>query len=45
MKTSGPFGFLKFLIVAGVGLFGDGFLNISIGLGQSLAARFLKCQD
>jgi hypothetical protein len=33
MKTSSPFGLLKFLVVAGVGLFGDGFLNISIGLG------------
>lgn len=24
---------LKFLVVAGIGLFGDGYLNVSIGLG------------
>jgi hypothetical protein len=28
---------LKFLLVAGVGLFGDGYLNISIGLGKNTA--------
>ncbi|KAL6251428.1 hypothetical protein RBB50_001637 [Rhinocladiella similis] len=32
MHTSSYFSKLKFLIVAGVGLFGDGYLNISIGL-------------
>lgn len=26
---------LKFVAVAGVGLFGDGYLNVSIGLSQS----------
>lgn len=26
---------LKFLAVAGVGFFADGYLNISIGLGKS----------
>ena len=31
--TSSHFSQLKFLAVAGVGLFGDGFLNLSIGLG------------
>lgn len=25
---------LKFLVVAGIGLFGDGYLNVSIGLGE-----------
>lgn len=25
---------VKFLVVAGVGLFSDGFLNLAIGLGQ-----------
>ncbi|KIW37998.1 uncharacterized protein PV06_09974 [Exophiala oligosperma] len=32
MRTSSYFSNIKFLIVAGVGLFGDGYLNISIGL-------------
>ncbi|KEF51352.1 uncharacterized protein A1O9_12702 [Exophiala aquamarina CBS 119918] len=32
MPSSSYFSKLKFLIVAGVGLFGDGYLNISIGL-------------
>lgn len=32
-NTASHFSGLKFLMVAGVGLFGDGFLNLSIGLG------------
>lgn len=32
-ETSTHFSHLKFLVVAGVGLFGDGYLNLSIGLG------------
>jgi hypothetical protein len=32
---------LKFIGIAGVGLFGDGYLNISIGLSQ-YATLFLK---
>ncbi|KAJ9610245.1 hypothetical protein H2200_005022 [Cladophialophora chaetospira] len=31
-QITSQFGFFKFLTVAGVGLFGDGWLNISIGL-------------
>ncbi|OCT46997.1 putative inorganic phosphate transporter [Cladophialophora carrionii] len=32
LETTSQFGFFKFLVVAGVGLFGDGYLNLSIGL-------------
>ncbi|KIW65921.1 hypothetical protein PV04_08135 [Phialophora macrospora] len=32
LETTSQFGFFKFLVVAGIGLFGDGYLNLSIGL-------------
>lgn len=35
LDTASYFSNLKFLAVAGVGLFGDGYLNISIGLGMN----------
>ena len=38
LDTASYFSNLKFLAVAGVGLFGDGYLNISIGLGRDMSA-------
>ncbi|OAL26213.1 hypothetical protein AYO22_04391 [Fonsecaea multimorphosa] len=43
-NTASSFSFLKFLVVAGVGLFGDGYLNLSIGLAVPMLG-YLYFQD